>query len=108
MESIIVNTARKLDSLDSPAWQIGIQFFQVGDDQNARKSFRILDDNLKDNFNNIRDMVDTVPYWIMKKRRSQMSSLSSRFDSGYGSGSLLDGKFILKVVTDAVNRRLDR
>lgn len=92
LESVIVNTAKELDySFDPPcpAWQIGIQFFQVGQDQRATESLMDLDDNLKDKYK-IRDMVDTVPW-----------------KSG-SSGSSLDGAFILKVVTGAVNRRLDR
>ena len=93
LESVIVNTAKELDySFDPPcpAWQIGIQFFQVGEDQRATESLMDLDDKLKDKYK-IRDMVDTVPW-----------------KSGSSSGSSLDGAFILKVVTGAVNRRLDR
>lgn len=90
LESVIVNTAKELDSLDppAPAWQIGIQFFQVGEDLNATESLTVLDDKLKDKYK-IRDMVDTVPFWK-------------------SAGASLDGNFILKVVTGAVNRRLDR
>lgn len=97
LESVIVNTARELDSLDppAPAWQIGIQFFQVGKDQRATESLMGLDDKLKDKYK-IRDMVDTVPW---KSRKSS---------AGGGGGEPLDGNFILKVVTGAVNRRLDR
>lgn len=86
LESVIVKAATKLDALEAPGWQIGVQFFQVGGDHNAAQSLMILDDKLKDNYK-IRDMVDTVP-WKAK--------------SGF------DGAFILKVVTGAVNRRLDR
>lgn len=86
LESAIVRAAKRLDALEAPAWQIGIQFFQVGGDQSATRSLMELDDSLKET-HNIRDMVDTVPW---------------KAESGF------DGVFILKVVTGAVNRRLDR
>ena len=86
LESAIIRAAQRLDALEAPAWQIGVQFFQVGGDQSATKSLVGLDDNLKET-HKIRDMVDTVPW---------------KAESG------LDGAFILKVVTGAVNRRLDR
>lgn len=86
LESTIVSAAKRLDALEAPAWQIGIQFFQVGGDRSATKSLAELDDSLKEK-HHIRDMVDTVPW---------------KAESG------LDGMFILKVVTGAVNRRLDR
>lgn len=76
-EDYIVQAARMLDALDAPAWQIGIQFFQVGWDQDAAKSLMDLDDGLKDRYG-IRDMVDTVPF---------------------KADLILDGKFILKVGT---------
>lgn len=87
--SVIIKVAKKLDSLDADPWQVGIQFFQVGQDNTAAESLRHLDDGLVDQGGGIRDMVDTVPW------------------SGI-SGSGLNGEGILKVVLGAVNRRLDR
>lgn len=86
LTSAIVRAAKRLDALEAPAWQIGVQFFQVGGDSLATRSLMELDDSLKEK-HNIRDMVDTVPW---------------NAESGF------DGAFILKVVTGAVNRRLDR
>lgn len=97
LESVIVEAATKLDNLESPGWQVGIQFFQVGGDRNARQSLMLLDDKLKDNYQ-IRDMVDTVPWKEDEAQHEQQQEEQSRFD----------GPFILKVVTGAVNRRLDR
>lgn len=74
-ESVIVQVAKKLDKLDAPSWQIGIQFFQVGRDQAATEALRDLDDNLTDRYH-IRDMVDTV---------------------AWNDGERLDGEYILKV-----------
>lgn len=74
-ESVIARAAKKLDSIDAPLWQIGIQFFQVGRDQAATRALKDLDDNLTDRYH-IRDMVDTV---------------------AWNDGERLDGDYILKV-----------
>jgi len=90
IESPIINAAKKLDRLDAPAWQIGIQFFQVGREPGARAHLEQLDDDLEELAGEeIRDIVDTVP-WTGEE----------------GTSLTADG--ILKVVLGAVNRRLDR
>ena len=92
VESVILSAARKLDRLDACAWQVGIQFFQVGNDKAAEEMLKELDDNLthKDGKNKeLRDMVDTVPF---KGER----------------GTTLNGEGILKCVLGAVNKRHDR
>ena len=83
-ESVIVQAAKKLENMDAPPFQVGIQFFQVGNEPEAAEALRELDDGLEDR-GCPRDIVDTVPY------KSQLSA---------------DG--MLKVVLGAVNRRLDR
>jgi uncharacterized protein YegL len=90
VESPIISAAKKLDKLDAPPWQIGIQFFQVGNEPEARQHLKDLDDNLAEmaGDNDMRDIVDTVPY---KQGENVINA---------------DG--ILKVVLGAVNRRLDR
>ncbi|KAI9780726.1 MAG: hypothetical protein M1816_002678 [Peltula sp. TS41687] len=88
VESVIVSAAKKLDKLDAPAWQVGIQFFQVGNERGAAAALQELDDDLAE-MGGLRDMVDTVPFRQM------------------GRGEL-SGEEILKVVLGAVNRRLDR
>lgn len=90
VESPIINVAKKLDKLDSPAWQVGIQFFQVGREPGAREHLRQLDDELEQIAGGeLRDIVDTVP-WM-----------------GEGDQEL-NSEGILKVVLGSVNRRLDR
>jgi hypothetical protein len=89
VESVIVSAARKLDTFDSLPYQIGIQFFQVGNDRNAKLFLEELDDALAKNYN-IRDMVDTVTW------------------SGGSSNNVLTGDHILKCVLGAVVKRLDR
>ena len=91
VESVILSAARKLDRLDAPAWQVGIQFFQVGEDREAKKMLEELDDALAKKGGRgkeVRDMVDTVP-WVGK------------------TGTGLNGKGILKCVLGAVVRRHD-
>lgn len=86
VEAGLIAAAKKLDRLDAPAWQVGVQFFQVGRDEGASRHLRMLDDELAQIAGqSIRDMVDTVPF-----------------------NGELSGEGILKVVLGAVNRRLDR
>ncbi|KAI4194929.1 MAG: hypothetical protein LQ346_003582 [Caloplaca aetnensis] len=86
VESSIISAAKKLDFLKAFAWQVGIQFFQVGEDKGAAQALRKLDDELAKTAN-IRDILDTVPW-----------------EGGYG----LTPDKIMKCVLGAVNRRLDR
>jgi uncharacterized protein YegL len=91
VESPIIHCARKLDDLDAPAWQVGIQFFQVGKEMGAREHLKQLDDGLRElaGDDKLRDIVDTVPF------------------TGDGD-SQLTAAGIIKVVLGSVNRRLDR
>ncbi|WXC65296.1 hypothetical protein SNK03_011101 [Fusarium graminearum] len=89
-ESIIVHHARKLDQIEAPPHQVGIQFFQVGNELGATKALRELDDDLSGQ--GIRDMVDTATWNSTTVINSQT----------------LTAEGILKVVLGAVVRRLDR
>lgn len=91
VESPLIAAAKKLDKLDAPAWQVGVQFFQVGRDAQAKQHLQQLDDELAEiaGDDELRDIVDTVPF------------------TG-AEGTQLSGDGILKVVLGAVNRRLDR
>ena len=62
VESVIINAAKKLDKWDSPAWQVGIQFFQVGEERGATEALKELDDDLAGRGDGMRDIVDTVPW----------------------------------------------
>ena len=90
-EDPLIKTAKKLDELDAPAWQVGIQFFQVGSDLKASEHLQMLDDELAKISGNddLRDIVDTVPFTD-------------------ANGGRLSADGILKVVLGAVTRRLDR
>ena len=87
-ESVIISIAKKLDRLDAPTHQVGIQFFQVGNEKGAAEALQDLDDGIKE-IGNCRDIVDTVPW------------------SGSQSEGL-NAEGILKVVLGSVNKRLDR
>jgi uncharacterized protein YegL len=91
VESPIIQAAKKLDNLDAPAWQIGIQFFQVGKEPSAREHLEQLDDGLKElaGDEELRDIVDTVPFTD-------------------DNDAELTATGILKCVLGSVNRRLDR
>lgn len=94
-ETVIVGVARQLDQAGAgvPAvpWQVGIQFFQVGDDEAAREYLQALDDELvrRRSYDGIRDIVDTVP-WRGER------------------GKVLNAEGILKCVLGAVNKRFDK
>ena len=40
---MILDAAKRLDKLGVPAWQVGIQFFQVGKEPQAAQALRELD-----------------------------------------------------------------
>jgi uncharacterized protein YegL len=88
VEQEIIWTAKKLDKLDAPSSQLGIQMLQVGREPEARKHLKQLDDELSAE-EDIRDIVDTVP-----------------FSGAHDEELTADG--ILKVVLGSVVRRLDR
>jgi uncharacterized protein YegL len=63
VESVIISAAKKLDKLDAPPFQIGLQFFQVGNEEGAKEALQELDDGLSELVEGgVRDMVDTVTW----------------------------------------------
>lgn len=84
-ESVIVAIAQRLDAGKFPLSQIGIQFIQVGDDEEAKEALQDLDDALTGQYK-IRDMVDTLPYGSMALNTDQ----------------------IVKALMGGVNKRIDR
>ena len=91
-EAVIVDAARKLDKLNAPLHQVGIQFVQIGNEEGAREALEELDDALEEIYG-IRDMVDFTPF---------VGAPSA------GEGEKLNGEMILKALLGAVNRRYDR
>lgn len=88
VESVVVSTAGKLDRYQAEPWQVGIQFFQVGNEPEAAEDLQELDDALTER-KGVRDIVDTVPW-----RDGNREGLTS-------TG-------ILKVVLGSVHRKYDR
>ncbi|TFK66969.1 hypothetical protein BDN72DRAFT_125427 [Pluteus cervinus] len=82
LDGVIVKFAKKLDELNAPIAQVGIQFVQIGNDHNAKWFLQQLDDTLKST-HKIRDMVDTT------------------VNEGPGK---LD---LIKVLVGGINRRVD-
>lgn len=96
---VIRQFAKRLDKHAAPPYQVGIQFFQVGDDKEASKALGRLDDDLRhsESGEDLRDMVDTVTF----------DGVPSGGVGG-GSGPTLTKDGILKTVLGAVIRRLDK
>lgn len=88
LENVLERTAKSLDRLDAPDRQVGVQFFQVGNDSSATLALDELDNGMAER--GIRDMVDTVSF--------------TQLNSGKG----LTAGAILKVVLGAVDKTLDR
>ncbi|KAH8834346.1 hypothetical protein DL96DRAFT_1756936 [Flagelloscypha sp. PMI_526] len=80
---VIIHAARRLDKLNRPLSQLGIQFVQIGNSKSATKYLQGLDDELKDA---PRDIVDTTPF----------------------TGQELRGHTFVKILLGGINRRVDR
>ncbi|KAA1073698.1 hypothetical protein PGT21_022947 [Puccinia graminis f. sp. tritici] len=67
-----------------PLNQLGVQFIQIGNDRNATKFLKSLDDELRSESSGRRDIVDTTPY----------------------QGSVTT-KFLIKALLGGINKRID-
>ncbi|CZR65328.1 uncharacterized protein PAC_15228 [Phialocephala subalpina] len=95
VESVLLSVAKKLDRLDAPPFQVGVQFFQVGNEDGAKEALEELDDELSNKIKGgVRDIVDTVT-WTGGRSLSE---------GGVG----LTGENLLKCLLGSVVRRLDR
>jgi hypothetical protein len=85
VEAVLLSAAKKLDKLDAPPYQVGVQFFQVGNEEGAKEALEELDDGLSELVEGgVRDIVDTVTW----------TGGSSQSEGGVG----LTGDGILKAV----------
>lgn len=101
-ESVLLSVAQKLDKLEAPPHQVGVQFFQVGNEAGAAEALRVLDDELSGLGGGVRDMVDTVTF---------NAKATSGLSGGGGAAAVvpvLTAEGILKTVLGAVVKRLDR
>ncbi|KAL8296153.1 hypothetical protein RB601_003629 [Gaeumannomyces tritici] len=92
VHEVLHRVARQLDLAGAPLYQVGVQFFQVGDDAVARRALEDLDDNLGGLVadGQLRDIVDTCT-----------------FDATDGNVSVLTSEAVLKTVLGAVVKRFD-
>lgn len=97
-ESVLLSVAQKLDKLEAPPHQVGVQFFQVGNESGAAEALRVLDDELSGLGGGVRDMVDTVTF----------NAKAASGTSSSGTVPVLTAEGILKTVLGAVVKRLDR
>ncbi|KAH8918474.1 hypothetical protein BT69DRAFT_576358 [Atractiella rhizophila] len=82
-EPVIVDIARRLDAGRFPLFQVGIQFIQIGNDDEATAHLTRLDDDLK-KVHKIRDMCDTTP-----------------------ATAVVSGDKLLKALLGGLNRKVD-
>ncbi|CAK7222734.1 hypothetical protein SBRCBS47491_004960 [Sporothrix bragantina] len=107
-EDILVTAAKKLDQLEAPPFQVGVQFFRVGNEPGAAEYLEHLDDDLgREVSEGLRDMVDAVT-WDARFEVSQNGSVVSSNSSGPNTALGLTADGVLKVVLGAVVKRLDR
>lgn len=95
-EAVLLSVAKRLDRLEAPPHQVGVQFFQVGNEKGAAAALKALDDDLVKLGGGVRDMIDTVTF-----DAKALSALG-------GSVPVLSAEGILKTVLGAVVKRLDR
>ncbi|ELR08473.1 hypothetical protein VC83_01239 [Pseudogymnoascus destructans] len=95
VESVLLVAAKKLDKLEAAPHQIGVQFFQVGNEEGAKEALNELDDGIQGLVRGgVRDMVDTCTW---------MSGPAEE-----GEAPKLTGEGMLKVCLGSVVKRLDR
>lgn len=80
---VLTGFAKRLDEIRAPLTQLGVQFVQIGNAEEATEALRELDDELS--AGGVRDMVDTVPY-----------------------AGEITSEFLIKVALGAINRKIDR
>ncbi|OBT67124.1 hypothetical protein VE03_04418 [Pseudogymnoascus sp. 23342-1-I1] len=95
VESVLLAAAKKLDKLEAAPHQIGVQFFQVGNEEGAKEALSELDDGIQGLVRGgVRDMVDTCT-WMGGPAEE-------------GAAPRLTGEGMLKVCLGSVVKRLDR
>ncbi|KAI2633089.1 hypothetical protein GGS26DRAFT_66712 [Hypomontagnella submonticulosa] len=84
-DKTVLRTARKLDQLGAPSYQVGVRFFVIGANEEARRAVEAIDDDLSEG---VRDIVDMVTW--------------------SGKPGELSPDNLLKVVLGAVERSIDK
>ena len=83
----LLGCAKRLDELDAPPYQLGVQLFQIGQDEGVRQKWEYADEDLTET-RGFRDIVDTVT-WT-------------------GNPGELSAEAVLKVVLGSVCKSLDK
>lgn len=97
VESVLLEAAKKLDALSAAPHQVGVQFFQVGNEVGAADALKELDDGLVElTQGGVRDIVDTCTW---------MAGIDG---DGLEGRRELSASGILKIVLGAVVKKLDR
>ncbi|KFX95842.1 hypothetical protein O988_05597 [Pseudogymnoascus sp. VKM F-3808] len=95
VESVLLVAAKRLDKLEAAPHQVGVQFFQVGNEEGAKEALGELDDGIQGLVRGgVRDMVDTCT-WIGGPAEE-------------GEAPSLTGEEMMKVCLGSVVKRLDR
>jgi len=90
LQTVIVDAARRLDAINAPGNQCGIQFLQVGDLGGVEDWLKRLDDDIQTNYGLTRDMVDTKKFSDIQKT------------GGFNA------KNLIAVIVGALSKRHDR
>ena len=94
IELVLLSIVKKLDRLNTPLFQVSIQFFQVSNKDSAKEALKELDNELSNKIKySIRDIINTI------------TQISSRSPSEGGIG--LTSNSILKVYLGSIVRCLD-
>ena len=108
LEENLVAAAKKLDQLEAPPHQVGVQFFRVGNEPDAEEYLKHLDDDLgKQVSGGLRDMVDAVT-WDIKLNVDSNGNVVASGSHGSTAALGLTAEGILKAVLGGVVKRIDR
>jgi len=87
LQEVIIAAARRLDQTGVPINHFGIQFAQIGDDEDATEALKELDEGIAE-AHGIRDMVDTTPcnpndshFTTATVIKILLGAINERFDS---------------------------
>jgi hypothetical protein len=102
-KSVIIQAARRLDQSGVPIHQLGVQFAQIGDDEDATEALRELDDDLSDAYG-IRVSSSRTPLWwgnLCYAQDMVDTTLYNPSDDQFTTTTLI------KILLGAINEDLD-
>ena len=96
---VLIDCSKKLDNYDAPLDQVGIQFFQVGNDKRATYQLEHLDNMQEEG----RDIVDTYHFENVEKLQAKMKTQGISI----GDQPEFSGEVIIKIVLGAIRKDVD-